>query len=101
MRRLIRPAAFTAVSVAAIVGFVVAGRLSTERLNVNNVSGWLDRADPVEGPPHGPHGARFWQIESLRLAATRRPPMVAPQSAMRRSSVSLPPERSAFFYWGG
>lgn len=48
MRRLIRPAAFTAVSVAAIVGFVVAGRLSTERLNVNDVSGWLDRADPVD-----------------------------------------------------
>ena len=48
MRRLIRPAAFTGSSAAAIVGFVVAGRLSAERLNVNDLSGWLDRADPVD-----------------------------------------------------
>ncbi len=48
MRRLIRPAAFTGISIAAIVGFVVAGRLSAERLNVNDWSGWLDRADPVD-----------------------------------------------------
>ena len=48
MRRLIRPAAFTGISAAAIVGFVVAGRLSTERLKLNDVGGWLDRADPVD-----------------------------------------------------
>ena len=47
MRRLIRPAAFAGISAAAIVGFVVAGRLSTERLKLHDVGGWLDRADPV------------------------------------------------------
>lgn len=47
MRRLMRPAAFAGVSIAAIaaiVGFVLAGRLSPERLSLNDFGGWLDLA---------------------------------------------------------
>lgn len=48
MRRLMRPAAFAAVSIAAIVGFVLVGRLSPESLSLNDFGGWLDRADPID-----------------------------------------------------
>jgi phage tail protein X len=48
MRRLIRPALFTVVSVAAVVGFVAAGRASPDPISWNELGGWLDRADPVD-----------------------------------------------------
>lgn len=48
MRRLIRPAVFAGVSSAALVGFVLAGRLSTETLSPSDPGGWLDRADPID-----------------------------------------------------
>jgi phage tail protein X len=48
MRRMIRPAFFTAVSVAAIAGFVAAGRFNPTRLRVNDAGGWLNRSDPVD-----------------------------------------------------
>jgi phage tail protein X len=48
MRRLIRPALFTVVSVAAVVGFVAAGRASPYPITWNNLGGWLDRAEPVD-----------------------------------------------------
>lgn len=48
MRRLIRPALFTVVSVAAAVGFVAAGRASPYPIIWNDLGGWLDRAEPVD-----------------------------------------------------
>lgn len=48
MRRLIRPALFTVASVAAVVGFVAAGRASPDPISWNELGGWLDRADPVD-----------------------------------------------------
>lgn len=48
MRRLIRPGLFTVVSVAAAVGFVVAGRASPYPIIWNDLGGWLDRAEPVD-----------------------------------------------------
>lgn len=48
MRRLIRPALFTLASVAAVVGFVLAGRISDEPLAWGDIDGWLDRVEPVD-----------------------------------------------------
>ncbi len=48
MRRLIRPALFTFASVAAVVGFMLAGRISAEPLVWGDIGGWLDRAEPVD-----------------------------------------------------
>lgn len=39
---------FTGASVAAIAGFVGAGRLSPQRLDTSDLAGWLDRSDPVD-----------------------------------------------------
>lgn len=48
MRRLIRPALFTVVSVAAVVGFLAVGRISPAPLAWSDIGGWLDRAEPVD-----------------------------------------------------
>ena len=48
MRRLIRPALFTVASVAAVVGFLAAGRMSPAPLAWSDIGGWLDRAEPVD-----------------------------------------------------
>jgi phage tail protein X len=48
MRRLVRPAAFVGVSAAALIGFVLAGRLSADPVSTSDLRGWLDRADPVD-----------------------------------------------------
>ena len=48
MRRLVRPAAFVGVSAVALIGFVLAGRLSADPVSTSDLPGWLDRADPVD-----------------------------------------------------
>jgi nucleoid-associated protein YgaU len=48
MRRLIRPALFTVASVAAVVGFLAAGRMSPAPLAWSDIGGWLGRAEPVD-----------------------------------------------------
>ena len=48
MRRLVRPAAFTLASVAAVAVFVLTARLSAEPLTWKDLGGWLDRVEPVD-----------------------------------------------------
>ena len=48
MRPLIRPALFTLASLAAVVGFVLAGRVGAEPFALGDIGGWLDRAEPVD-----------------------------------------------------
>lgn len=48
MKRLVRPAVFTALSVAALVTFVWAARWSVDPLDWRQPGAWLDRVDPVD-----------------------------------------------------
>lgn len=48
MRRLIRPALFTVISISAVAAFVLLGGASPEPVTVDDIAGWLDRVEPVD-----------------------------------------------------